>query len=110
MHSRGGVCSLHGPGAKYRWRPKGENRIVVDANGRKKTTFDKEYFWACDLAPSGGKKLTQTRLSFKKTPSRSQGDTNRAASLILSSPYNENVTQKNMKIQTPSVGTKDRWV
>ena len=52
---------MHGPGAKYRWRPKGEKRIVVDANGRKKTTFDKEYFWACDLAPSGGKKLTQTR-------------------------------------------------
>ena len=55
VHSRGGVCTLHGPGAKERWRPKGEKKIVVDKNGKKRTTFDKEYFWVCDLTPRGGR-------------------------------------------------------
>ena len=77
-----------------------------EANGRKKVTIEKEYFWLCDLAPNGGKKLTQSRLTFMKTPSRSQEDTSRG-SLILSSPFNEN---ENLGYQTPSVGTEKRCV
>ena len=110
MHSRGGVCTLHGPGAKYRWRPKGEKKIVIDKNGKKRTTYDKEYFWTCDLTPRGGRKLTQTKLNIRRTPSRSQSDTDRAAPLNLSSPDRDFNIQKNIDIQTPSVGTEKRCV
>ena len=106
-HSKGGVCTIHGPGAKERWRPKGPKKIIVDKNGKKRTTYDKEYFWVCDLTPKGGKKLTQTSLKMWRTPARRQDDPGREESLILSSPDRNNFVPKNFDVQTPSVGTEN---
>ena len=40
-------------------------KIVSYVNGRKKTSYEKEYFYVCDLGPMGsGKKMKQTKLSF----------------------------------------------
>ena len=68
------VCSIHGGGAKQRWRPDG---TYVDEDGR--LVKKRKYFYVCDLGPNGGGRR-QTRFSF--TPRRkednpgSQDDTN----------------------------------
>ena len=68
------VCSIHGGGAKQRWRPDG---TYVDENG--KLVKKRKYFYVCDLGPTGGWRR-QTRLSL--TPKRrednpgNQDDTN----------------------------------
>ena len=73
-HKKGGICLLHGPGAKLRMRPIGP-KIVSYVNGRKKTSFEKEYFYVCDLGPMGsGKKLKQTKLSFLAMKTTDGGD------------------------------------
>ena len=59
QHKKGGVCVLHGPGAKLRWKPVGL-KIVTYENGRKKTTINKKYFNVCDLCLLGsGRKMKQ---------------------------------------------------
>ena len=40
-----------------------------------KTLVGREYFYVCDLAPQGGGKLRQSRLSFGKTIAKRQEDT-----------------------------------
>ena len=83
MYSRGGVCTLHGPGALQKWKPKGR-KTIVGADGKKKTIVEREYYFVCDLAPQGRKKLTQTRLYFVKTTRRSQEDTMQRDSISIS--------------------------
>ena len=83
VYSRGGVCTLHGPGALQKWKPKGR-KTIVGADGKKKTIVEREYYFVCDLAPQGRKKLTQTRLSFVKTTRRSQEDTMQRDSISIS--------------------------
>ena len=71
-HAKGGVCDVHGPGAKLRWKP------IIKGEG---DPWDKtkEYFYVCDLTKNA-KKWKQTRLSFDPVTSprlgspRSQGE------------------------------------
>ena len=45
-------------------------------DGVKKTNIGREYFYTCDLAPQGGGKMRQSRLSsFVKTSTKRQEDT-----------------------------------
>ena len=53
VHKKGGICLLHGPGAKLRWKPIGP-KIVTYVNGKKKTSYNKDYFYVCDLGLLGG--------------------------------------------------------
>ena len=66
-HAKGGVCAVHEPGAKLRWRPvtKGEGDVWDKT---------KEYFYVCDLNKTA-KKLKQTRLSFGAMTSPRVGST-----------------------------------
>ena len=61
-YTAGGVCSLHGPGAKLRWKPiVGE--YVPGVRGEKK----RHYFYVCMKKPGGtprGRGLRQTTLAF----------------------------------------------
>ena len=61
-YQKGGVCSLHGPGAKLRWLPgkwvKGE--LMKDK---------RNYFYVCeDEKKKDKKKMIQLKLSFIKKP------------------------------------------
>ena len=62
-HSKGGVCSLHGPGAKWCWKPIPVGRRKPGPSGK---LITKEYFWRCDVGLTG-RKLKQTRISFGGT-------------------------------------------
>ena len=67
----GGVCKLHGPGAIEKYKPVMTDTVGPD--GRKKLVMTKEWFYVCDLAPTGdamkrGGKLKQTQLTFLKAP------------------------------------------
>ena len=64
VHAKGGICDIHGPGAKYTWRP-----IFIKETGPDgKTTMvkSKEWFYVCDISQDN-KKLKQTKISFMKT-------------------------------------------
>ena len=64
----GGVCKIHGPGAKLKWKP------IVGKN--KKYDKKRHYFYKCDVEMTRGVKLKQTRLSFGSLkPSLSKKDT-----------------------------------
>ena len=58
QHDEKGVCSLHGPGAKWVWRPV---PVKKPAPGGKKTK--KEYYWRCEMNVKG-KMMKQTKISF----------------------------------------------
>ena len=81
MHAKGGVCTIHGPGAKLRWRFGGKE-TERDKDGVLKTTARRIYFYVCNPGQQGGgggKKYTQTRLSSfiqkRKTTAGDQEDT-----------------------------------
>ena len=64
VHAKGGICDIHGPVAKYTWRP-----IFIKETGPDgKTTMvkSKEWFYVCDISQDN-KKLKQTKISFVKT-------------------------------------------
>ena len=64
VHKEGGVCTIHGPGAKLRWRPSCK---TVQGEGKKKK-YERVYWYECDLMPGGrGGRVRQLRLSFGKT-------------------------------------------
>ena len=65
MHTKDGVCSLHGEGAKK--FPKLVNLVVRDKAGKEVRRTAKRYFYVCDLSLRGGNKLRKTKLSFRKT-------------------------------------------
>ena len=58
IHDEKGVCSLHGPGAKWVWRPV---PVKKPTPGGKKTR--KEHYWRCEMNKKG-KMMTQTKISF----------------------------------------------
>ena len=60
IHTKKGVCSIHGPGAKYRWRP-GTKRVTGE-DGVIENVKTKIYYWLCDLGPKG-RGLQQTSIS-----------------------------------------------
>ena len=65
VHSRGGVCELHGPGAKLKWKPDMRARRArgggVEARGGGRG--GRIYRYVCDLGPNGNA-VRQQRLSF----------------------------------------------
>ena len=62
VHTRGGVCSTHGPGAKWCWEPLPMSKRRLGPNGKMIT---RRHFWRCEVNAKG-KMMTQTRLPFKK--------------------------------------------
>ena len=67
VHTKKGVCSIHGSGAKERWRP--GNKVVSIVGGVKKYETTKIYYWECDLGAKG-RKLQQTGISKFLSPAR----------------------------------------
>ena len=75
------LCTIHGSGAKLRWRFGGKE-TDRDKDGQLKTTAKRIYFYVCSPGQQGGggaKKWTQTRLSSfvqkRKTTAVDQEDT-----------------------------------
>ena len=62
VHTRGGVCSTHGPGAKWCWEPLPMSERRLGPNGK---MIIRRHFWRCEVN-ARGKMMTQTRLPFKK--------------------------------------------
>ena len=72
VHSKDGTCTIHGPGAKWRWRPiLPVSRRPVGPDGKVKK---REYFWKCEVG-GGGKNLQQSRICFVKKPDGGNNDT-----------------------------------
>ena len=63
-HDDDGVCHLHGGEATRRWKPE---MTIVEEDGRKTRKMGRRYFHVCDVAPEGGRRPIQTRLSFART-------------------------------------------
>ena len=54
VHTKDGTCSIHGPGAKWRWRPIPPSQRTVGPDGKVKKRV---YFWSCEVGV-GGRNLT----------------------------------------------------
>ena len=65
-----GVCDIHGPGAKYHWRPIKKEDQVVGPDGKMKTRF---YFWVCKLGPKGKRNLRQQKIQFGGMSNQMEG-------------------------------------
>ena len=65
---RGGVCRIHGRGARRTWRK--TLRTVLGPGGKPEVREVRQTSYVCDLGPGGVLKLRQTTLSslFKTTP------------------------------------------
>ena len=57
-YTKGGVCRIHGPGAKYRWR-----KLTTPIRGPDGRLVRRQYYWECRPGPSGRRNLRQTTLS-----------------------------------------------
>ena len=44
-----------------------------EANGRKKATIEKEYFWLCDLPHNGGEKVDTIQVNFHEDTIKKPG-------------------------------------
>ena len=64
VHSKDGTCSVHGPGAKWRWRPIPPSQRTIGPDGKLKK---REYFWKCEVG-AGGRNLQQSKLTFRRNP------------------------------------------
>ena len=64
VHSKDGTCSVHGPGAKWRWRPIPVSQRTIGPDGKLRKRV---YFWKCEVGV-GGRNLQQSKLTFKKKP------------------------------------------
>ena len=62
-HTRSGVCSVYGPGAKWCWEPIPVGSRTPGPNGKLVT---KRYFLRCEVSRSG-KMMRQTRISFLRS-------------------------------------------
>ena len=72
VHTKDGTCTLHGPGAKWRWRPiLPVSRRPIGPDGKVKK---REYFWKCEVG-GGGRNLQQSRICFMKKPDGGNNDT-----------------------------------
>ena len=75
-----GICLIHGPGAKLRWKPR--MKKVTDEEGvtRLVKLEERNYFYVCNPRPSVGKgKLKQTGISGFLTPPRVRREGNSTA-------------------------------
>ena len=66
VHAKGGICQVHGPGARYTWKPIFIKEVGPD--GEISVVKSKEWFYICDISQDN-KKLKQTKISFMKTTS-----------------------------------------
>ena len=62
-HTRSGVCSVHGPGAKWCWEPIPVGKRKPGPNGK---LITKKHFWRCEVGRNG-KMMRQTRISFLRS-------------------------------------------
>ena len=62
VHTKDGTCHIHGPGAKWRWRPIPPNQRTVGPDGKVRKRV---YFWSCEVG-SGGRNLRQAKLTFRR--------------------------------------------
>ena len=67
----GGICDVHGPGAKYHWRPIPKEDQVPGPDGKLKTRL---YYWVCRLGPKGRGILRQQKLQFGGVRNQVVGD------------------------------------
>ena len=79
QHSVVGVCTIHGPGAKMKYKP--IITVTPGPDGKITRTMKKKRYFVCDLAlprvvGGKGEKLSQTQLSFNKTTMKSDGNVN----------------------------------
>ena len=67
-HKKGGICTIHGAGAKLKWRPATKG-TRGRGGARGKWDGQREYFYACDLGPTGNvmKQKKLSSFSFVKT-------------------------------------------
>ena len=65
-----GVCDIHGPGAKYHWRPIKKEDQVVGPDGKLKTRF---HYWVCMLGPKGKRNLRQQKIQFGRMSNQMEG-------------------------------------
>ena len=70
-YRKGGVCDIHGPGAKYHWKP-----IRNPVPGPDGKLLTRRYYWVCEIGPKGRGKLRQTKLSFGGMRRSTGGDDN----------------------------------
>ena len=68
VHTKDGTCSIHSPGAKWRWRPIPPSQRTVGPDGKVKKRV---YFWSCEVGV-GGRNLRQAKLTFKRNPDDEQ--------------------------------------
>ena len=73
VHNKKGRCKEHGDGARKHFK------LIITKeegpNGKIVRKLTKKMYWVCDLEPIGLKKVTQTKLSFTRTPQRvARGD------------------------------------
>ena len=57
----GGLCDIHGPGAKSHWRPIRKEDQMPGPDGKMKT---RHYYWVCKLGPKGRGILRQQKLQL----------------------------------------------
>ena len=73
LFNKKGRCKEHGDGAKKHFKLISTTEAGPDGKIVRKLT--KKVHWVCDLEPIGLKKVTQTKLSFTRTPQRvARGD------------------------------------
>ena len=61
VHSKKEVCAVHGPGAKWKWKP--GTKKVTGEDGVTRLERTKIHYWRYDLGPEGRGVLKQTRIS-----------------------------------------------
>ena len=104
VHAKGGICEVHGDGARYTWKPTFTKQVGPD--GKITVVKGKEY---CDISQNH-RKLTQTKISFLKTTS-SLKTTLSVKDKIPDTTINNDTIQKGERFSdfsintTPSKGT-----
>ena len=78
-YKKGGVCVIHGPGAREHWRP-----IRDPVPGPSGKLITRQYYWVCpkeEIGPKGRGILRQSKLSFggmrRQSDNRDEGDDSR---------------------------------
>ena len=71
VHTKDGTCSVHGPGAKWRWRPIPPSQRTVGPDGKVKKRV---YFLSCEVGV-GGRNLKQAKLTLRGTLMMNKGGT-----------------------------------
>ena len=100
VHTAGGVCNIHGEGARLTWKvvvkktigPGG--RVIRKKDGRK-------YFYVCDIGPRGHA-MKQTRISFGRQP-QAEDDPSLSNTNGLGGRFGDS-SKMNVGVRTPTGG------